>query len=71
VKIRSALFETADVSQYSPNRFEFEKTVKKFLEKSADEAHDLLEQFEEKIPSNDQLTAGISLFYFEESFDEV
>jgi len=50
------------------DRVKFEKALTTFLEKSEDRAHKLIEQFEEDAPSKDHVTAGISMFYFEEDF---
>ena len=40
--------------------------VKKFLSKTDEKARKLMKPFEQDVVSNDQVTAGISMFYFEE-----
>jgi len=40
--------------------------VKKFLLKTDERARKILKPFEQDVVSNDQVTAGISMFYFEE-----
>ena len=47
-------------------RLNFQKIMRDFLEKSDDEARDFMLPYEEKISHEEQLTAGISMFYFEE-----
>ena len=47
-------------------RLDFRKIMRDFLEKSDDEAREFMLPYEEKISCEDQLTAGISMFYFEE-----
>jgi hypothetical protein len=47
-------------------RFEFRETIKKFLEDSDEKARVEIEQFEESSSSEEQLTAGIFMYYFEE-----
>jgi hypothetical protein len=42
--------------------------VKKFLEKTDEKARKIIKPFEQETVSHDQVTAGISLFYFEEEF---
>ena len=42
--------------------------VKKFLEKTDEKARKIIKPFEQDTVSHDQVTAGISLFYFEEEF---
>ena len=47
-------------------RMDFQKIMRAFMEKSDDEARECMLPYEEKISHEDQLTAGISMFYFEE-----
>jgi hypothetical protein len=47
-------------------RLDFQKIMRAFMEKSDDEARECMLPYEEKISHEDQLTAGISMFYFEE-----
>lgn len=47
-------------------RLEFQKIMRIFLEKSDDEARERMLPYEEKISHENQLTAGVSMFYFEE-----
>jgi hypothetical protein len=49
------------------NRAKFEKTMRAFLERSDDEARKLMLEFEENYSSDDQLTAGIGMHYFEDN----
>ena len=44
--------------------------VKKFLEKTDEKARKIIKPFEQETVSHDQVTAGISLFYFEEEFGD-
>ena len=50
----------------SDNGRKFQRMMREFLEKSDEEARDLMTPYEEKGSFDDQLTAGISMFYFEE-----
>ena len=50
----------------SDNGRKFQRMMREFLEKSDEEARDLMTPYEEKVSFDDQLTAGISMFYFEE-----
>lgn len=47
-------------------RMDFQNIMRAFMEKSDDEARECMLPYEEKISHEDQLTAGISMFYFEE-----
>jgi len=47
-------------------RRKFRKIMRDFLEESDDEAREFMLPYEEKASCEDQLTAGISMFYFEE-----
>lgn len=49
------------------NRVQFEKTMRAFLERVDDEARELMQEFEENFSSDDQLTAGIGMHYFEDN----
>lgn len=51
-------------------RLGFEQTVRSFLKKTHEKAVDLMEPLEAEKPASNQTTAGISLFYFEESIGE-
>lgn len=42
------------------------KLIKKFLSKTDERARKIIKPFEQDVASNDQVTAGISIFYFEE-----
>lgn len=44
----------------------FRELVKNFLEKTDEKARKLMKPFEQSLVDHDQVTAGISLFYFEE-----
>jgi hypothetical protein len=44
----------------------FRKLVKKFLSESDERARKIMRPFEQGVVSNNQITAGISMFYFEE-----
>ncbi len=44
----------------------FRSLVKKFLLKTDEKARKMMRPFEQDVVSNDQVTAGISMFYFEE-----
>lgn len=48
------------------DREKLRKIVKKFLEKTDERARKIIKPFEQDRVANDQVTAGISLFYFEE-----
>jgi hypothetical protein len=50
----------------SGNQLKFQKAMTEFLEKSDDDARELMTPYEEKISHEEQLTAGVSMFYFEE-----
>jgi hypothetical protein len=45
----------------------FRKAVRKFLSVTDEKAHQLIRRFEQEEVSNDQVTAGMSMFYFEEA----
>ena len=45
------------------------KIVKKFLLKTDEKARKILKPFEQDVVGHDQVTAGISMFYFEEEFE--
>jgi len=47
-------------------RLDFQNIMRTFLEKSDDGAREYMLPYEEKISHEEQLTAGISMFYFEE-----
>jgi len=51
-------------------RFEFQAKMKKFLKKLDDLARIEIENFEEETSSEDQLTAGVFIYYFEEGAKE-
>jgi len=42
------------------------EVVKKFLAETDEKAREILRPFEQPMTSDDQVTAGVSLFYFEE-----
>jgi len=44
----------------------FQKVIQEFLKKTDDDARKIIQPFEEKFSSNEQLTAGLSMFYFED-----
>lgn len=48
------------------DRKRFRELVKDFLEKTDDKARKLMKPFEQSVADHGQITAGISLFYFEE-----
>lgn len=48
-------------------KYELRKALAELLESTDNQARDILEDHEDKFSNNDQITAGISLFYFEES----
>jgi hypothetical protein len=48
------------------NRIDFQKIMRTFLQGSDDDARKCMLPFEEKVSHEDQLTAGVSMFYFEE-----
>ncbi len=50
----------------SDNGRKFQRMMREFLERSDDEARELMTPYEEKVSFDDQLTAGVSMFYFEE-----
>ena len=47
-------------------RQKFQQLMRDFLEKSDDQARELMTPYEDKVSCDDQVTAGISMFYFEE-----
>lgn len=49
------------------NRQKFETAMRKFLKTSNKRARQLIAEFEEDIASEDQLTAGVNMFYFEDA----
>ena len=51
----------------SENRLEFEEIIRAFLEKTDKKARNLIVPFEESYTSDNQITAGIGLFYFEDA----
>jgi hypothetical protein len=44
----------------------YQQTLREFLKESDDTARNLIIPFEEKVSTDEQLTAGVSMFYFEE-----
>jgi len=44
------------------------EAIKKFLSETDEKARKIIKPFEQAVVSNDQVTAGVSLFYFEEEF---
>lgn len=48
------------------DRQELRAMTKKFLSRSDEKARELIRPYERERPSNEQITAGISMFYFEE-----
>jgi hypothetical protein len=42
------------------------EVIKKFLAETDEKAREILKPFEQEMTSDDQVTAGVSLFYFEE-----
>ena len=46
---------------------EFRKAVRIFLSRTDEKAHQLIKRFEQDLVGNDQVTAGMSMFYFEEA----
>jgi hypothetical protein len=48
------------------DRERFRKLIKNFLEETDEKARKLMKPFEQNMADHDQVTAGISLFYFEE-----
>ncbi len=49
------------------NRVKFEKTMRSFLERIDDEARKLMLPFEENYSSDEQVTAGVGMHYFEDT----
>lgn len=47
----------------------FREIFRRFLSKMDEEAREILKQYEQELASDDQKTAGISMFYFEETVD--
>lgn len=45
----------------------FRQALRKFLAKTDEKAHQLIKRFEQDEVGNDQVTAGVSMFYFEEA----
>jgi len=48
------------------DRWKLREMSRKFLLRSNDKAGELIEEYERELISNEQITAGISMFYFEE-----
>ena len=48
------------------DRQELREMTKKFLSRSDEKARELIRPYERERPNNEQITAGISMFYFEE-----
>ena len=48
------------------DREKLRSVTKRFLLKSDEQAGELIQQYERELPDNEQVTAGISMFYFEE-----
>lgn len=52
------------------DREELRVIIKKFLSDTDEKARKIIKPFEQEVVTSDQVTAGISLFYFEEKFRE-
>jgi hypothetical protein len=51
------------------NRVKFQNLCREILEDSDERARNQMAPYEEKVSTNDQMTAGISMFYFEEGME--
>ena len=50
------------------DRSRLRETIRKFLEGTDEKARKLMKPFEQESAGHDQVTAGVSLFYFEEEY---
>ncbi len=51
------------------NRMKFQNLCREILEESDERARNQMAPYEEKVSTDDQMTAGISMFYFEEGME--
>jgi hypothetical protein len=51
------------------NRVKFRKVLREILKESDERARNQIIPFEEKVSTDEQITAGISMFYFEEGMN--
>ena len=51
------------------NRVKFREVLRETLKESDERARDQITPFEEKVSTDEQITAGISMFYFEEGLE--
>jgi len=65
---KEKLFQRSSFThQLSPERRdEFRRLLQKFLTESDHECKTIMSELEDKLPQADQITAGVSMFYFEE-----